>query len=86
MKDTRMDLVLNITPTYQSCITELSEGTGLLSGKALWPNKLLFAMGGRFRFGESCCGVNELLPGNMPDVGVTWPDKELDPNPVLERP
>lgn len=31
------------------------------------------------RFGDSCCGVND--EGNMPEVGVTWPEREFMPKP-----
>lgn len=60
-------------------------GMDRLSGNPLCPlpNKRLPIC--RFLFGESCCGVKELVrpaePGNMPDVGVTWPERELVLNP-----
>jgi hypothetical protein len=56
-----------------------------LSGNALCPlpNKRLPIC--RFLFGDNCWGVKELVrpvePGNMPDVGVTWPERELVLNP-----
>lgn len=70
-----------------SIISNLTPRPGMdrLSGNPLCPlpNKRLPIC--RFLFGESCCGVKELVrpaePGNMPDVGVTWPERELVLNP-----
>lgn len=68
-------------------MTEPNPCTGLLSGNALCPNKPLLAIGGRLRFGDNCWGVKELLdPGNIPDVGVTWPDNEFEPKLLRAKP
>lgn len=80
-------LLLSLHDTHQSWITDPTDCTGLLSENGrCWLKRPLLPIEDIVLLGDNCCGEKLLDdPGNIFDVGVTWPDKDVELNAFLDK-